>query len=276
MTRTIHLLKVGRTLPPIAARRGDFERWFEAGLGRPVEVIDATVASPLPPPAHVGALVVTGSAAMVSAREPWSVRAGFWLADVVAAGVPTLAVCYGHQLLADALGAPVGPNPRGRQIGTIEVQMTEAARKDPLFGEMPDTLVVQATHVEAVLALPDGAVRLGATTRDPNHVYRVGERAWCVQFHPEFDADVVRGYVDGRRPQLRAEGFDPEVLVTRRATRGTGPRFSRGSPIWRARKAWIERAVVATSADPLLRRCDLLSPVRAFFAPQVHPSGATC
>ncbi|MGD8862946.1 MAG: hypothetical protein PVI30_23230, partial [Myxococcales bacterium] len=68
------------------------------------------------------------------------------------------------------------------------------------------------SHLESVLELPDGATRLATTARDPNHAFALGERTWAVQFHPEFDADIVRGYIEARRDTIAAEGLDPDAL----------------------------------------------------------------
>jgi GMP synthase (glutamine-hydrolysing) len=178
-----------------------------------LDVVPVYAGAELPPPEQPEGVVVTGSSAMVSAREPWSERAAAWLAAAVRAGTPILGICYGHQLLAHGLGGRVGPNPRGREIGTVEVTLRPEASGDPLLGGMPEQLTVQATHVEAVLELPPGARHLGASRGDPHQAFAVGERAWGVQFHPEFDADVVRAYLSERREAIRAEGGDPEALA---------------------------------------------------------------
>ena len=60
--------------------------------------------------------------------------------------------------------------------------------------------------------LPEGARLLATSARDPHHAFALGTRAWGVQFHPEFDADIVRGYIDARRSDIAAEGQDPEQL----------------------------------------------------------------
>ena len=72
---------------------------------------------------------------------------------------------------------------------------------------------MQATHVEAVLELPAGARLLASSPGDPHQAFAVGDHAWGVQFHPEFDADVVRAYLEARRDAVRAEGLDPDALL---------------------------------------------------------------
>ncbi|HEY8155110.1 MAG TPA: glutamine amidotransferase [Myxococcota bacterium] len=214
--RPLLIVKSGRTLPELARRRGDYEDWISAGMGLPparIRIAHAYQDEPLPAPADFAGVVVTGSSAMVSHREPWSERAAAWLAGAVRAGTPVLGICYGHQLLAHGLGGRVGPNPRGREIGSVEIALCAAARGDPLFGPLPERLRMQATHVEAVLELPAGARLLGASDGDPHQAFAIGERAWGVQFHPEFDADVVRGYLAARRELLLAEGLDPDALT---------------------------------------------------------------
>ena len=215
MTRVL-VVKTGSTLPGIRARRGDFESWIARGMGLApdeVSVLDVTEGAKLPDPVEPTGIVVTGSSAMVSAREPWSERTGAWLADAVRAGTPVLGICYGHQLLAHGLGGRVGRNPRGREIGTVQLRLSPEARRDALLGGLPEAAHAHATHVESVLELPPGATRLAATDADPNQAFAAGPRAWGVQFHPEFDADVMRGYLESRRGVLRDEGLDADRLL---------------------------------------------------------------
>ena len=154
-------------------------------------------------------MLITGSSSMVSHREEWSERIAAWLPGVVEHRTPFLGICYGHQLLAHALGGQVAKTPQGRIIGTVRVKLTDDARTDPLFGALQPEITVQATHVESALSVPKGARVLGASEREPHEAFRVGERAWGVQFHPEFDADLVRGYIDARRELIADEGQDP-------------------------------------------------------------------
>jgi GMP synthase (glutamine-hydrolysing) len=214
--RRVLIVKTGTTLPQLRARRGDYEDWIAEGLGlerERIAVVRADEGEALPDPAAPAGVVVTGSSALVSRREPWSERAAAWLAEALAAQTPILGICYGHQLLAHALGGRVDANPRGREIGTIEVELCEAAAADPLLGGLAPRMTVQATHVESVLELPPGARLLASSAGDPHSAFAVGAAAWGVQFHPEFDADVVRAYLEERRELLRDEGLDADRLL---------------------------------------------------------------
>jgi GMP synthase (glutamine-hydrolysing) len=211
----ILVVKTGAALDPVRSRRGDYEDWIVAGLGvarRDVDVVPVHEGAPLPDPAGPAGVVVTGSAAMVTSREPWSERTAAWLAEAARAGTFVLGICYGHQLLAQGLGGAVGPNPRGREMGTVKLDRTPGTRDDPLLGVLDDASLVHTTHVECVLELPPGARRLATTRLDRNQAFAVGPRAWGVQYHPEFDADVMRGYIDARADVLRLEGLDPAAL----------------------------------------------------------------
>ena len=107
--RPILIVKAGTTLAEIAARRGDFEDWIGSGLGddapptQVLTVFDETEIA-FPEPNLLAGVVVTGSSAMVSHAEPWSERTAEWLCRVVELDTPCLGICYGHQLLAKAMG----------------------------------------------------------------------------------------------------------------------------------------------------------------------------
>lgn len=213
--RPIAILKTGDTLPGIGEVRGDFDDWISPGLGvspDEVLVIEAHRGDALPNEDEIAGVVVTGSPAMVTHREPWSEGAGVWLAELARADRPILGICYGHQLLADALGGEVGSNPLGREIGTVEIEFSDH-RGDPLLSTLPARVDVHTTHVESVLSLPRGATLLARSEGDPHHAYRIGERVWGVQFHPEFDADIMRRYIAARAELIESEGLDAGAIA---------------------------------------------------------------
>ncbi|HVP17927.1 MAG TPA: glutamine amidotransferase [Spirochaetia bacterium] len=196
----LFIIKTGATMPSLKDQRGDFEDWILAGMEIPAaetEVVDIAADQPLPEPGSAAGIVITGSHDMVTDHRDWSERGAGWLLQVVSRGIPTLGVCYGHQLLAYALGGRVDYNPRGQEMGTTEISLLEPAFNDELLGGLPPTFKAHVCHSQSVLRLPQGAVRLAASAWDANQAFRVDDCAWGVQFHPEFDAHIMRAYAAG-------------------------------------------------------------------------------
>jgi GMP synthase (glutamine-hydrolysing) len=138
------------------------------------------------------------------------------LLRIAARGVPVLGVCFGHQLLGKAAGGNVVQNPRGREIGTVRVQLTEKGRRDPLFTWAADApeIEVQATHLDAVDPLPPGATILASNENSAAQAFRLSETVAAVQFHPELWAEAMRDLIESRKDQLAAEGFDAKKLAS--------------------------------------------------------------
>lgn len=210
--KQIALIKTGCTIDKIKPRHGDFEDWFAEGMGvNSLLRVDVFREQPLPEAEKLAGIVVTGSPAMVSSRLSWSEHTAEWLQKAVQNEIPVLGVCYGHQLLAHALGGVVGPNPAGRQIGTVRSQLID--NKDKLLRHLPDTFTAQASHSEVVLELPPGARRLATSPVDDNFAIRFTSNSWGLQFHPEFSAPVTSDYIRYRADALREEGLNPEKLL---------------------------------------------------------------
>ncbi len=123
-----------------------------------------------------------------------------------------LGVCYGHQLLAQTLGGKIGWSANGEEIGTVMIELTPEGHKDPLLAGLPGTLTVQSSHSQSVLALPPGARLLARNAHEPIQGFAFGSNIWGFQFHPEFDADVSRAYIEEDREKLTQQGRDPEIL----------------------------------------------------------------
>ena len=207
------LIQTGR---PVASmrRHGSFAHWIRVAAGLhpdDVVVVDAAGANEgggeaLPAREGFAGAIVTGSAAMVTDRHPWSEHSAAWLRDAAHAGMPLLGICYGHQLIAHALGGEVGENPAGREMGTVHLDVLPAAATDPLFSGLPDRFPAQATHLQSVLRLPEGAHVLASSAQDGIHAFRWGDCTWGLQFHPEFSTTHMRGYIRARGDALAREG----------------------------------------------------------------------
>mgnify|MGYP006187810545 CR=1 FL=1 len=122
------------------------------------------------------------------------------------AGQPLFGICYGHQLIAHALGGRVDDNPQGREMGTVCLDLANGAGQDPLFDGFPGQVPAQATHLQTVVQPPPGARVLAVSGRDNCQAFRWGEAAWGVQFHPEFSTGMMRGYIHARSEALANEG----------------------------------------------------------------------
>lgn len=197
--KSLVIFKVGETFSCLAERLGDFDDWIIdqiESLPFHVSVIDPRKGDNFPDLLEVAGAIVTGSHAMVSDRAPWSEKLATWLRSATAEEIPVLGICYGHQLLAHALGGEVGFHPSGIELGTVSIELTQCAKDDALFGGLPDKFPAQVVHRQTVLALPDGAVLLAGNAFEPHHAFRVGNSAWGVQFHPEFSTEAMSGYID--------------------------------------------------------------------------------
>lgn len=224
----ILILKAGTLAPyseTFTCRFGDTEDTFitASGLGPDeVDVLDFYLDHGLPEiGAHAG-VMITGAAAMVTEQAAWMQRGAEWLRRAVAAEVPVLGICFGHQLLAHALGGQVGPNPNGLEAGTLPISM-KADPQDPLFGALPNGTRFQEHHYQTVLTAPPGAVVLGQSDQDAHQILRHGPRAWGVQFHPELTGEMMRLLMDGMRDEHMAAGVNPDLLDRGLADTPEGP-----------------------------------------------------
>lgn len=211
--RPLGILVTGDPVEGVARARGTFADLFRSELGGAWDgdfrLLDARRGE-LPRASDLAALLITGSPESVTSRAPWILAAEAALRAFVAEGAPTLGVCFGHQLLAQALGGLVEHNPRGREMGSVELRVVA---EDPMVAGLPERFVANMSHRDSATRLPDGAVRLASTALEPNALVRFGARAYGMQFHPEFDGGVMRGYIEARTPVLAAEGIDASALA---------------------------------------------------------------
>lgn len=202
--KRVLVVRAGSAPEAVRAAHGDFDAWFAALLaGRArAEVADGRGA--LPAPARLGGVLVTGSLASVTRPEPWMDALGAWLLGAAGQGVAVLGVCFGHQLLARALGGRVERHPAGPEAGTAEVELTEAGRADPLLAGLPSPLPAQMFHEDHVPEPPPGAVVLARNAHGPVQAFAHGPRLRAVQFHPELDAERCRALAAASQAWLEA------------------------------------------------------------------------
>ena len=115
------------------------------------------------------------------------------LREVTEVQHPTFAACYGFQAIVQALGGQVIYDPDNVEVGTFELELSDAAANDPLFGTLPSCFAAQQGHKDRAQRLPPQLVHLASSERAPFQAVRVeGAPMWAVQFHPELDRDANR------------------------------------------------------------------------------------
>lgn len=141
---------------------------------------------PLPPPANVDLLVILGGPMSVNdeATLSWLVAEKAFIREVIARDSAVLGICLGAQLIASALGAPVGAN-REPEIGwwPLERVPPPASAPNTIFS-FPDGLTCLNWHGET-FALPGGAVLLARSAACAHQAMQIGPRVIGLQFHPE-------------------------------------------------------------------------------------------
>lgn len=113
--------------------------------------------------------------------------------DVVAAGHPVFASCFGFHLLTKALGGEVIYDLDHIEVGTFELKLTECGTEDELFCCLPRQFQAQLGHKDRADRLPKQCVHLASSERAPYQAFRVrGRPIWATQFHPELDFEENR------------------------------------------------------------------------------------
>ena len=184
-----------------------------AAAGHELVVIAVGEGGIIPDLADFDALIILGGEMNVwqEGEYPWlvdeknAIRA--WLAGPLK---PSLGICLGHQLLADALGGEVGPR-HAYEAGVRPVHLATQAAHDRLLGGLPTTFASLQWHGAEVRRVPAGAVVLAGNDQCRVQAMRIGTAAWGVQFHPEVGL-----------PQAAAWGTSPRFRSLLEASEGPG------------------------------------------------------
>ncbi|MCA8836338.1 MAG: hypothetical protein K0U66_03860 [Gammaproteobacteria bacterium] len=157
----------------------------------------------------IDAALITGSPASVYDDDEWIKQLHQRTRDLVDQQVPTVGVCFGHQMLASALDGRVERASAGWGLGLKPVHFARRDWMDPAH----ESLNLAHVHQDQVVEMPTGARRLAGDDFCPNAAFEIGDRVLTVQGHPEFTnhtLDVIIHEVDGRAP--------PEVCTKARAS----------------------------------------------------------
>ena len=149
--------------------------------------------------------LITGSRASVYDDDPWIARLIGFIGELHEARARTVGICFGHQLIARALGGAVGRAAAGWGVG---VHAWTVVRREswmrPALGEFR----LLASHQDQVETLPSGARLLASSKFCPHAAFAVGDHMLALQGHPEFTKAYAEFLMRKRRPLLRA-AFEP-------------------------------------------------------------------
>ena len=161
----------------------------------------------------VDALLI-GGAGKYSATQtyPWTDGLHALVRRAADRSLPTLGSCWGHQVIARALGGRVVHDPDRPELGCGWVELTEAGTADPLFSRFPSRFRANMGHHDRVAELPPGATAL-AQNDQPNQAFRLdGAPIYGTQFHSELDADRERERILEYREYYRSALPDAETV----------------------------------------------------------------
>jgi GMP synthase-like glutamine amidotransferase len=196
---------------------GNVGTWLEAS-GVELEVVEPWDGDAVPTdPTQYDAVLVMGGPqqAYDDDSAPWLPATKELLRKAVGEHVPTLGICLGGQLLADAMGGRVEKGEVGIEAGARLVAKRDAAWDDELFADVPFTPTVVQWHEDAIVDLPPGAVHLASSSRYANQAFRIGDRAWGLQFHIETPPEMVRHWGAEYGAAVEELGLDPVALAER-------------------------------------------------------------
>ena len=158
-------------------------------------------------PGECDAWITTGSRYSVNDDEPWISDLEDFVRDVAKAQVPFVGVCFGHQLIAKALGGTVVESERGWGVGAKEVEVRGDLGLGPSY-------TVLTSHQDQIEDLPPGAEILGWNEHCPVSMLGVGENMIGIQGHPEFEAGYSEALMQSRRGTLIPEATVDDGLAS--------------------------------------------------------------
>ncbi len=205
----IGILQTGHAPDALIAQSGDYPSMFERLLGgrdftfRTWAVVDGE----MPGGVHdAEGWLITGSRHGAYEDHPWIPPLEAFIRAVYAARVPLVGICFGHQIIAQALGGKVEKYRKGWSVGPTEYDFDG------------QKLVLNAWHQDQVVALPEGARVLATNEFCENAALIYDDRAFTVQAHPEFRSDFVGGLID-----KRGRGLVPDPVLDAASARLDSP-----------------------------------------------------
>ncbi len=186
--------------------KDDEGAWFTARFGDidgfTLTTCNISHGDPLPDVATLDGIILGGSHNSVHDNTEWQQRLRAWLPQLRAKNIPILAICGSHQLLSQAGGSTVARLADGPYAGTLAVKMTAAGQASALLKSIPEKACFQFGNSQHVADVPDGAVLLASSGRNPVAILDFGNHCYATQFHPECTHDRISTIWQFNSPSL--------------------------------------------------------------------------
>lgn len=205
------IIQTGEVPEALRGRFGPYRKMFESmfdatGLGFTYDMVPVADGAPFPDPGALEGIVITGSAAGVYDELPWIAPLRQFIRDAYERATPMLGICFGHQVMADALGGDVRKSEKGWGLGRHNYAVKARPR---YMAAAPEALAIACSHQDQVLVPPAEAEVILASDFTPNAglAYRNGA-ALSFQPHPEFTDDYTTALAELRRGRVPDELVD--------------------------------------------------------------------
>jgi GMP synthase (glutamine-hydrolysing) len=195
MKKPIAIIEMGTSPEIVIKQVGPQSQWFIDALDWQPEqyrIYRPEWQDALPTKDEVSCVIISGSWSMVTEKLDWSERVAEWVRQAMDLQIPILGVCYGHQLMAYALGGKVIDNPKGAEQGMhLLSQGNTNTVTDPLLDGISSEFPAWLCHYQTVSQPPQGAEVLLKSEQDDHQMLRYNSRTYSVQFHPEFSRQTM-------------------------------------------------------------------------------------
>lgn len=196
------IVQAGLVPDPLKSHFEDYPAMFRAmfdstGPGFSCSAVDGMSPEPLPDPATLEGIVITGSPAGVYDDLPWIEPLRAFIRRAYAIGTPMLGICFGHQVMADALGGDVRKSEKGWGLGRHDYHVVG---RPSFMADAPDRMAIACSHQDQVIVAPPQAEVILASPFTPNAglLYASG-KALSFQPHPEFSEEFAQALTEMRR-----------------------------------------------------------------------------